>query len=772
LERLAPPAARALHPTEHIDKAAMYRNVVKALREHAQRRTTIVVLEDMHWADEASIELLGFLLTELSGIRRLLVVGTLRAAEAPDALRSMQGAPGTTAINLCPLEPAACAALVHALLPNEADGSSRVAHIVELSGGNPFFAEELCKSAGSTEIPNSVQKAIGSRLTRIAERDRRTLECAAVLGERFELGLLANVLRLPPATVASRLHAGQRSGIVVEERNGAFRFGHALTRAVLLANMTAARRMQMHERAARALERSRRFDALGFAQLAYHYAGAHDRRKAYTYHMRAGDLAYGVHAYGDAAKFYGDAAAAAEPGSLQYARALKHQGDALFRCPALTQAESVYRKAVAVYRAADAAEDLAIAYQSLSLSVYNQDRPRDALAVIEEALAALPDVSPHLRVSLNVQAVFNAGDFDPALARKWLANIQEDEVRDLQCAGLYYSIRAGIEATFGAAESWQRTVDAFRKHAESMPPTGPYLGYYGNIAATALFLGFPAGEMYERSFTIARALEMRVYEAAYSSHAAFERWLHGDREAFSRYARRAAAADSPGIPALHAYVLLCSLLEDASYVPPADEVYAILAGRRNEFFGPLAGRYAMRLAERGDGREAMRVLDAAADALEYPYAAWETLVAMAELGSPAARERARELMMPYRDSPAPTFAATAAMVDAFCAYHAGDAESRDRAAARAHQLYASIGWIHHANRAADLQPARLIPRLSPREGQIAELLRQGRTNRAMAAELFISEKTVEKHVASVFEKLNVNNRAAAVRALSEAFLQR
>jgi DNA-binding CsgD family transcriptional regulator len=266
-------------------------------------------------------------------------------------------------------------------------------------------------------------------------------------------------------------------------------------------------------------------------------------------------------------------------------------------------------------------------------------------------------------------------------------------------------------------------------------------------------------------------LEMRVYEAAYTSHAAFERWLHGDREAFLRYARRAAAADAP-IPALHAYVLLCKLLEDAAYVPPADDVYAILAGRRNEFFGPLVGRYAMRLAERGDVREATRILDAAAEALEFPYAAWETLVAMAELGSQSARERARELIAPFRDSAAPTFAATAAMVEAFYAHHLGDTQTRDRAAEHAHRIYTGIGWVHHAHRAANFQPARTALRLSPREAEIAELLRQGRTNRAMAAELFISEKTVEKHVARVFEKLNVNSRAAAVRVLSEASPQR
>jgi tetratricopeptide (TPR) repeat protein len=338
------------------------------------------------------------------------------------------------------------------------------------------------------------------------------------LGERFELGLLADVLRLPPATVASRLQAGQIAGIVHEERDGAFRFGHALTRAVLIANMTAARRMQMHERAARALERCRRFDALGFARLAYHYAGAHDRRKAYAYHMRAGDLAYDVHAYGDAATFYGDAAVAAEQGSLQYARALKRQGDALLRTSSISAAESIYRKAIAVYRAAGAAEDAATLYQSLARTVYNQDRPRDAMAIIEEAVTALPSLSPQSRDDIDLQGAFCAAEFDPELAKRWLARIAEERVRGRESAALYYSIGAAIDATVGDVESWRRNVTAFENYAKPLSPNGTYVGHYGNLAAQALFLGFPATELYERCFTLARALEMRVYEAAFSSN--------------------------------------------------------------------------------------------------------------------------------------------------------------------------------------------------------------------------------------------------------------
>jgi DNA-binding NarL/FixJ family response regulator len=115
---------------------------------------------------------------------------------------------------------------------------------------------------------------------------------------------------------------------------------------------------------------------------------------------------------------------------------------------------------------------------------------------------------------------------------------------------------------------------------------------------------------------------------------------------------------------------------------------------------------------------------------------------------------------------APAFAATAAMVEALSAARDGDASLRDRAASRAQLLYAEMGWVHHERRAASLGQLKPEQGLSEREVQIGRLLQEGHSNREMAARLFISEKTVEKHLARLYQKLQVNNRAGAVRALS------
>lgn len=774
LETVAPPAARAIRPNGPAfqDKAAMYGTVVSALRESARRRSTILVLEDLHWADAGSLDLLHVLLAEIASLQRLLVITTVRSSASHDTINRVLTNPQAAAVlELKRLATRECLELVRSLLPGGDLTSGRVERIAALSAGNPFFATELSKSTTPGDIPLTLNSAIEARMAPLRPPELSALEAAAVLGEDFDLQLLADVIQCSAQTTAKRLESAQRDGIIVEEGEGHFRFGHALTRAVLASHLTSAQRIDFHRRAARALERRRRFDAFGFAQLAHHHAGAHEREKAYGYQMRAGGLAYSVHAYADAATFYSDAAACAEPGSLERAHALARQGDALIRTSVMDEAERAYAAAIAIYRAGGAIEEAARLYQSLARILYNQDRVRDALALIEHATGELAPLPPELNDELSVQGAFLAADIAPEAGMHWLERVDEQAVRATRAGGSYYAIKGAIQATQGDAEAWKRSAEAFQTNVSLIRPDGQYVGHFGNLASNALFLGLPATALYEQCFALARTLKMEFYEAAYTSHAAFDRWLHGDDEAFARYAAFASAHDAPAIPAVHAYVMLAAMLGDSHEVPAAREVESIVAGGHNEFFGPLAGAFARRLVQSGNVRGARRILDVAAERLERPYAAWETLTAMAEFGSEAARERAVALLEPYHASSAPAFAATAAMVRALCAHRDGDVIECDRAALRARELYAAMGWRRHEQRASEFGAPQAQQQFSGRELQIAHLLQEGRSNRAMAAELFISEKTVEKHLARLYEKLRVNNRAAAVRALTQMSAQ-
>ncbi len=767
LQTISPPAVHAMRTGEATgDQPALHASVIESLRSVAESRATIVVLEDIHWADAGSLELLHALLARMPQIRRLLVIATVRASEATDPVRQLFTNAAVRVSDLRPLQQRETLELAQSVLPEDEAQSVRARRIVALSGGNPFFTIELAKNRDSREIPLTLRTAIDARIAQLNPSEISVLESAAIVGEEFDLQLIADITKSTPAAVARRLEKAQLHGIVTEELEHSFRFAHAFTRAVLAARLTSAQRIELHERAAQALERSERFDALGFAQLAYHYAGALDRVKAYGYRMRAGALAYAVHAYTDAARFYAEAAECAERGSLERARALARAGDALHRVPLLRDADQAYVEAIGIYRAADAVEDAARLYQSLARSLYNQDRFREAMALVEHAIAELAPLPVDLADELALQVAMQAAEFEPALAMEWLNRIDEQRVSATLTGGSYFALRAAIAATQGNVDVFSRNVEAFRRNAGIVHTNATYTGHFGNLAANALFLGLPAMPLYEQCFAVARVHKLEVYEAAYASHAAFERWLHGDDAAFVRFADFAAAHDAP-IPALHAYVLLAALLRDIA-VPDVGEVARFIAGGHNEFFGPLAGTLARKLVRSGDARAAQKLLDVAAEHLTIPYAAWETLTAMAEFGSEAARSKAKALTEPHYDATAPAFAATAAMVRALSAERDNDLATRDSAAARAAQLYASMGWVRHERRAREFgEPPVREGVLSERELQIAQLLQQGKSNRAMAEHLFISEKTVEKHLARLYEKLQVNNRTAAVRALSQ-----
>ncbi len=736
------------------------------MRACAQRRSTILVLEDLQWADAGSLDLLQVLLPQVGALRRLLVIATVRSSEVTDALRNIFSSPHATVLQLRALSAPDCTTLVRTLVAAPASASASIERIAALSGGNPFFATELSKNAQTGDIPLTLSSAIEVRIARLSIAEAGALQAAAVLGEEFELQLLGDALGCSSAKAAKLMENAQKAEIVVEDTSARFRFAHALTRAVLSAQLTSAQRLDLHKRAARALERRRRFDALGFAQLAHHYAGAHDREKAYAYLMRAGGMAYTVHAYADAATFYADAAACADNGSLERARALARQGDALIRTATVADAERAYTEAIAIYRASGAVEEPASLYQSLARCLFNQNRIRDALATIQHAVAELDALPRGLHTELSLQAAFYASDITPELGLEWLSRIDEQSISHTRAGGSYYAIAASVYAPMGNADGWKGAQAALQRNAAIVGADPQYIAHFGNLAAHAMFLGLSAITLYEQCFALLRPLKMDVYEAAFSSHAAYDRWLHGDLGAFARYAEFAAAHDAP-IPALHAYVLLNAMLAETARLPSLREVEAVVSGGHNEFFGPLAGVFARRLAGKGDLRGAVRILDAAAERLERPYAAWETLSAMAEFGSSAARDKALGLLAPYEDSPAPAFAATAAMVKALSAHRVRDTNTRDRSAARARELYSAIGWVHHERRASELGCVPQVERFSEREMQIAHLLQEGRSNRAMAAELFISEKTVEKHLARLYEKLQVNNRASAVRALAQ-----
>ena len=295
-------------------------NAVKAaIRSPEGTRPFVFVMDDLHWSDSATLELLAQVAT-LAAFEPLLVICVLRPdRKAPswqlvDRLSASLGA-SFDRIELEPLDPAASRQLLGNLLHIEDLPDSIRAQILERSEGNPFYLEEVLRSLIdqgqvvnenghwratrdilSAEIPTTLAGVLSGRIDRLPEATKRVAQTAAVLGRVFMSRLLESVCRAAPATeriehVAPHLATLSYEQLVREQTREPEReyiFKHAMTCEAAYNLLLRSRRKDLHARAGAALETLFAERREEFApMLAYHFSEADDLGRALTYSMQA-----------------------------------------------------------------------------------------------------------------------------------------------------------------------------------------------------------------------------------------------------------------------------------------------------------------------------------------------------------------------------------------------------------------------------------------------------------------------------------------------------
>ena len=256
----------------------VFEQTLALLTERAASAPVLLVLEDVHWADLSTLDLVVFLAHNLDD-RPVLLVATFRADEPSSTERMRRLADGVrrsgSAI-LLELEPLDHEELAE-LLTARADGSLRAAltdAIVARSEGNPFFAEELLAAAGegSVELPEGLRDVL---LQRVAGLDRQTeslLRVAAAAGRDVEYSLLCATAALPEPQVRDSLRQAVAHGVLVAEPGTrVFRFRHALLAEAIYSTILPGEREELHAQLAEGLARS---EAARPAELAPHWAAA------------------------------------------------------------------------------------------------------------------------------------------------------------------------------------------------------------------------------------------------------------------------------------------------------------------------------------------------------------------------------------------------------------------------------------------------------------------------------------------------------------------
>ncbi|HVL92057.1 MAG TPA: BTAD domain-containing putative transcriptional regulator [Acidimicrobiales bacterium] len=436
----ARPEAAAAGVAAPIDPEAarfrLYDSTTRLLLRASAARPLVLVLDDLHWADVASLRLLQFLAVEVR-TGSLLVVGTFRDGEVSpghplaEALGALAREPALERLQLGGLDRGAVEAYIEAAAGSRVDAGV-VDEVHDRTEGNPFFIEELVRllasegrltapagaSANGTAprraVPAGVGDTIRRRVGRLPEDAQTVLTMASVVGREFDLDVLARACQLDADRVLDLVETAILTGIVIECPNlvGRLRFAHALTRETLYDGLSQLRRARLHARVAQALEAvEHAHPGTRLAELAHHFgraAAAGFTDQAIAYAIRAADRAAAQLAYEEVARHCEQALAivaqAGDDGAdrddlrfdllLRLGRARKSGGDQEGGRAALQQAAILARASADPARLARVATSFSGGnWWGWWSGVGVVDHA--AVALLEEALAALPhDDSP------------------------------------------------------------------------------------------------------------------------------------------------------------------------------------------------------------------------------------------------------------------------------------------------------------------------------------------------------------------------------------------
>jgi len=315
LPELVPPVAVpvALRPPE-VEKHRLFEAFARVFARLAHAAPLLVVLEDLHWADEATLELLHLLPRRLADARVLMLL-TGRSDEPDASLVHWRGylarARRITVLDLTPLRRADVEGMIAATVGatvTVAPPASVVAAIEERAEGNPFFVEELLHAWADTGtaahapdtrfVPSGVRETMTHRLDALGATVRTVAEHAAVIGRRFSFSTLRAVLGMNEWALTDTLRALVAAYLVEEDEGGVgFAFRHTLTRDAIYGRLLAVERRRLHGAVARALAAEVRAGAsVSPGALGYHSHAAGEWETALRWCREAGEEAMTLHA--------------------------------------------------------------------------------------------------------------------------------------------------------------------------------------------------------------------------------------------------------------------------------------------------------------------------------------------------------------------------------------------------------------------------------------------------------------------------------------------
>jgi len=311
-----------------LEQLRLMTSLTQFVKLATQKRPWFIVLENLQWADQNSLELLRHLCYHLPAMS-LLILATYRDTEVDPghplvkAINTISSSPVCHHQHLNRLDQPQVAQLLASLLQQSVpDHFSQT--IFQHTSGNPFYVEEIARSlikdgvvtrqqnswqfpvVESISLPNSVREAVWRRIHRLTPNTQDFLRQAAVLGQRFRFDDILALSGFSKWEAMEYLSLAMEEQLVKEDRGGnTFNFGHTEIRSVLYTDLNALRRQILHRQAGEILEGqlSKRRDQ-AIEELAWHFEAAGDAKRALPYSFRAAQQAQAAYANDSALHWY------------------------------------------------------------------------------------------------------------------------------------------------------------------------------------------------------------------------------------------------------------------------------------------------------------------------------------------------------------------------------------------------------------------------------------------------------------------------------------
>lgn len=785
------PAARGRAQTEkHLRRLQM---VAHALL-NASGKPYVVVIEDVHWADAATLGLLEHL--AVSGTRgRLLLIVTLRSESVERSgavarvLSKLRGA-GLISVRVGPLKPNEVMALLRGAVQTQLPRVT-VERIKNLAEGNPLFAEELLRAALDDNVLHpayaSIRATVIDRLYQLSEADQRVLVCASVAGRFFDPQLVARLAERSFEDTIAALRRARNLQLIREARDPGeaytLAFRHSLFSEVVYRELLEVEARSLHGRVAKYLEERPANERLE-AEIAYHYTAAGVAEKAFQHNTAAGDEAMRLTAFEDAAGYYEQAVRYITPGTIAHAELIEKRAYAWYAGGLAENTAGLFSDALAAYDALGDQQKVVEMLLFLSRQAWNDAETPDGYKHAIRAAELIGGKDPALRdyaMTMAASYAVHLGQLDEA--ERIVGSL---DTTDPDIAARLTDTRAMLCARMGEMNEALRLCAEAQTLAQQTGDPDVLVRVYSNSADIVSVCGDRehAAELWREAYAAAQAggfIGRMAYAALGYAAALIECGeLDRSKELYQLALETGVTNASVTIQAAAVGALLCTLLgvSPPAYINEDGALELAIRSKESLRIGQLAGALAFAHFMRGDATKAQAVLGRAVASLDCSAFAEMLLLIAATRGDAPTKSRALELVL--HDGTG-LLAICRRAIEAFneggaaiqsklesVAEKWGDLRSRLlqiitlELSKSSEKLYSVLDSIQAAALSDRLRGDRLPSgrqsALTPREIEVAQLLAEAESNRSIAERLGISERTVEHHVESILSRLGVRSR--------------